>query len=110
MTESTSLFEEAMRFLLDETTPLSSALAKFQRAAELGHARATYYMAVCHQYGLGTVCDYTESRKWCEKSAELGDALGIGQCILNGKGRPKDPETAFAMMTDEAKLSNDPLA
>lgn len=59
----------------------------YRRAAELGHQRAAYRLALCHQHGLGVVQDDLQAMNWLRKAAGLMEAkLAMGDMYYYGHG------------------------
>jgi TPR repeat protein len=46
----------------------------FEKAADLGHAGAEWYMSLLHHNGQGLAKDHRRSLEWCGKAAEHGNA------------------------------------
>ncbi len=85
------------------------AFACFQKAAELGHAEAQYWLGFCYANGFGVAKNLENAFKWLQKSADQGNAdaqCGIAWCYENGIGVPQDPEKASVWYQKSANQSN----
>ena len=65
----------------------TQAFECFKKAAEMGHTRAQYELALCYKDGKGVSKNETETGKWLQKAADGGDYdamdyLAIGYIIL----------------------------
>jgi TPR repeat protein len=62
----------------------------FRRAAEQGHAKAQYSLAVQYSKGEGVPEDIDQALAWCRQSAAQGHELAVkGVRILEARRRPK---------------------
>jgi len=69
------------------------ALKWYRIAAEQGHAKAQYSLAIMYDNGKGTPQDYKQALKWYTKAAEQGLAQAQYSLAImydNGEGTPQD--------------------
>ena len=86
-----------------------TAYVNFKYAAERGHSKSQYELALLSNYGIGTSKDYEAAAYWFEKAAQQGvvDAqIRLGQLYLVGHGVPKDFKKAIYWYGKDAKLRN----
>jgi hypothetical protein len=77
----------------------SEALVLWQKAAELGSARAQNWLGVMYERGEGVPQSYTSAFEWFQKAADQDYDLGqgnIGVLFLLGRGVPQNDAKAFA--------------
>ena len=68
-------------------TAFPRALADYQSAAELGHARAAYILGACHQHGYGVACHFDQAVYWYQKASRLFEArLALADLYYTGLG------------------------
>ena len=85
-------FSLARHYLkLNEERDRLQAYLWFGRAAESGHAEATYCVAVCHYQGVGTPRDPVEAYRWLQRAGALGSEAAAS---LAGRLVPARPEQA----------------
>ena len=58
---------------------LAKAFESYKIASELGHARATYKVALCYDFGTGVEQDDAKMVEWYVKAADLGDYCAAWQ-------------------------------
>jgi TPR repeat protein len=86
-----------------------SAFMWFTTAAELGHAKAMYYLGWMYESGQGVPQDYNIAFDWYTKSAQAGDADGecsLGTMYYEGCGVTQDYEKAFEWWSKAADKDN----
>lgn len=88
----------------------ASAAAKwFRQAAEKGHVKAQYNLALAYERGLGVTRDRTQSLSWLEKASKQGDAEAqymYGLLLLDQAGTPPDPTQLVAALDWIKKAAN----
>ena len=94
----------------------ATALALYQKAAELGHAEAQYGIASLYQYGYGVEKDYAKAVMWYEKAIANVNEDGLrglwqywlGEIYRNGGyGITKDFEKARSLFEQAAEFEDD---
>ena len=79
--------------------------------AEAGDGGASWWLGTCYQFGLrGLAKDNAQARAWYERSAAARDPRGMarfGECLLCGKGGPKNHAHGLVMVTHAAGLGSD---
>jgi|GEM_PF-1991528 FOG: TPR repeat, SEL1 subfamily len=73
------------------------AAEHFAKAAQAGHTKAQYNLAVCYQKAYGVNHSAQEAVKWYQKAAEKGFAKAqnnLGTCYFKGDGVEKDYQKA----------------
>jgi len=93
-------FSRAVEFDAGRVAPPDhkAALQAFQKAADLGHAKAMYNLGVFCAEGRGVEKNYSEAMQWWMKAAALGDfeaAYNLGCHYYNGEGVERSPGDAF---------------
>ncbi|MEJ1159386.1 caspase family protein [Prosthecomicrobium sp. N25] len=79
----------------------ASARLEFQRAADLGHARAYYYLGYLEGVGAGGTIDNAAANALFRKGADLGDVYAtysIGKSTFYGRGLPRDPKRGLELL------------
>lgn len=77
------------------------AAKHFRAAAELGHPKAQFNLAVLLEKGTGVKQDVAEALKWYQKAADQGDSaaqFNLGLKYFNGEGVPQNQVTAAKWM------------
>ena len=106
---SDAIIPALVSMLIGLAWPLLRPLTPFQQAAEHGHSRAQAQLGFSYQLGEGVPENWTEAAKWCRKSAEQFDRLGLyclGQMYQFGIGVPQDRERAYKLF-DRAEDQGD---
>ena len=71
-------FSLARHYLkLNEESARLQAYVWFRRAAQSGHAEATYCVGVCHYQGVGTECDPVEAYRWLQRAGAQGSTAAV---------------------------------
>ena len=71
-------FSLARHYLkLNEESARLQAYVWFRRAAQSGHAEATYCVGVCHYQGVGTERDPVEAYRWYRHAGALGSTAAV---------------------------------
>ena len=98
---------EAWTKKLEEET----AVKEWRAKAEGGDGEAMYWLGVCYEFGKrGLAKDLSQARAWYERSAAARDPRGMarfGECLLCGKGGPKNHAHGLVMVTHAAGLGSD---
>jgi TPR repeat protein len=87
----------------------SEAMKWYLLAAEQGHARAQFCVAVNYDEGKGVSQDYKEALKWYRKAAEQGDVdaqCNLGSAFGNGEGVEQDYTEAVKWFHKAAEQGN----
>jgi TPR repeat protein len=82
-----------------------SAVARFEKAAERGHAGASYELGVAYNEGRGVGQDLEAAAKWFNLAAERGDPRAqylVGTAYYFGQGVPQDRERAVEALAKAA--------
>jgi TPR repeat protein len=69
----------------------------YRKAADQGHAKAQFNLALMYENGEGVPRDYGAAARWFRKAADQGDVdaqLNLGVMYSNGQGVPQDPAVA----------------
>lgn len=101
-------FDVAVANFVARGTPQDHARALhwFERAANLGHAGAHYYLGYMYAAGVGTDPDPRKSTQHYVSAAELGHPEAqymIGSRYANGEGLPRDANEADKWMARAAE-------
>jgi TPR repeat protein len=97
--DSEKLFRQGMTQFKGEsgTKNLVAAAKLFRAAAELGHSKAQFNLAVCLENGTGVKKDAAEAWKWYQKAADQGDSaaqFNLGLMYSRGESMPQDQDAA----------------
>ena len=67
----------------------AKAVEWYQKAAEMGSARAMYNLGVCYKYGVGTLMkDEAKAVEWYQKAAEAGSSEAVKRLQELGRNHP----------------------
>lgn len=69
------------------------ALTWFRKADAKGHGKASRYIGLCYENGLGVDQDFQEAVEWYQKADDKGDITGaylLARCFEKGNGIPQD--------------------
>ena len=87
----------------------ATALKYYEKAAELGNAKAMNNLGNIYNYGRGVKQDYATAIKYYEKAAELGNAKAmnnLGIMYYQGEGVKQDYATALKYYEKAAELGD----
>ena len=84
-------------------------IALWHLKAQLGNARAQYFLAKAYALGRGVPEDHIESAKWARKAADQGSARAqylLAQAYSLGSGVPWDPVQMITWLRKSAEQGN----
>jgi len=99
-----SLYNEALT--LEEETP-EEAFVLYAEACRMGHVKATYRLATCFEFGVGTEINRHGAFLLYKKAAELGEdaaLLSLGICYAKGIGTRLDFSLAKEALTKAERV------
>lgn len=103
----TSLYNEAV--LIEKENP-EEAFCLYAEACRMGHVKATYRLAGCLEFGVGTKINRHGAFLLYKKAAELGEdaaLLSLGICYAKGIGTRLDFSLAKEALTKAERLGVD---
>ncbi len=90
-----------------------TAVAHFQDAAEAGHPRAQYRLALCFLEGKGVMPNTLIAARWFRRAADQGDTaaqVALGRAYWRGEGVVADSAEAYKWFQLGATLEREPVA
>jgi TPR repeat protein len=99
-----ALYEDGLK--LQSAGKDVEAVARFQEAANRGHAGAAYELGEAYNAGRGVGQDAAAGARWINTAAERGDPraqYALGAALYNGSGVSQDYTRAAEYLTEAAK-------
>ena len=93
----------------DDAKDYATAVANYQKAADMGFAKAQYQLGRAYDKGDGVKEDDAKAFQWYSKAAQQGHDKAqyqLGRCYKKGEGCTKDANAAFQWFEKSAAQGN----